>query len=101
MLADRLTARDQRWNAWIVGLAKVLSIPFMASFYLIDSTMWALIAYMPAVFLGAFYLGPGFAMIHSLTPLLSRALASAIMLLVLKLIDLRLAPARRSASSVT
>lgn len=92
MLADRLAARDQRWNAWIVGLAKFLSVPFIAAFYLIDNTMWALIAYMPAVFLGAFYLGPSFAMIQSLTPLRSRALASAIMLLVLNLVGLGLGP---------
>lgn len=92
ILADKLAARRQAWNAWIVGLAKVLAIPFIVSFYLIDSTFWALVVYMPAAFLGAFYLGPSFAMIQSLTPLRSRALASAIMLFVLNLVGLGFGP---------
>lgn len=92
MLADKLAARRQAWNAWIVGLAKVIAIPFIVSFYLIDSTFWALVVYMPAAFLGAFYLGPSFAMIQSLTPLRSRALASAIMLFVLNLVGLGFGP---------
>ncbi|PKM05067.1 MAG: MFS transporter [Gammaproteobacteria bacterium HGW-Gammaproteobacteria-6] len=92
MLADKLAARSQAWNAWIVGLAKVLAIPFILAFYLIDSTFWALVVYMPAAFLGAFYLGPSFAMIQSLTPLRSRALASAIMLFVLNLVGLGFGP---------
>jgi predicted MFS family arabinose efflux permease len=92
ILADRLAAKDQAWNAWIVGLAKVLAIPFIVSFYMIDSTFWALVVYMPAAFLGAFYLGPSFAMIQSLTPLRSRALASAIMLFVLNLVGLGFGP---------
>lgn len=92
MLADRLTAINQSWNAWIVGLAKMLAIPFIIAFYTIDSTFWALTAYIPAVFLGAFYLGPSFAMIQSLTPLRSRALASAVMLLILNLFGLGFGP---------
>ncbi|HIQ54448.1 MAG TPA: MFS transporter, partial [Pseudomonas pachastrellae] len=92
MLADKLAARDASWNAWIVGLAKLIAIPFIVAFYMMDSTFWALVVYCPAVFLGAFYLGPSFAMIQSLTPLRSRALASAIMLLVLNLVGLGLGP---------
>lgn len=92
MLADKLTARNQSWNAWIVGLAKMMAIPFIIAFYTIDSTFWALAAYIPAVFLGAFYLGPSFAMIQSLTPLRSRALASAVMLLILNLFGLGFGP---------
>ncbi|MEL0166958.1 MAG: MFS transporter [Pseudomonadaceae bacterium] len=92
MLADKLAARNASWNAWIVGLAKLLAIPFIVAFYMVDSTFWALVVYCPAVFLGAFYLGPSFAMIQSLTPLRSRALASAIMLLVLNLVGLGLGP---------
>lgn len=92
MLADKLAARDMAWNAWIVGLAKLIAVPFVVAFYMIDNTFWALVAYCPAVFLGAFYLGPSFAMIQSLTPLRNRALASAIMLLVLNLFGLGFGP---------
>lgn len=92
MLADKLTAINQSWNAWIVGLAKLAAVPFIIAFYTIDNTFWALAAYIPAVFLGAFYLGPSFAMIQSLTPLRSRALASAVMLLILNLFGLGFGP---------
>ena len=92
ILADRLAAKNQSWNAWIVGLAKVCAIPFVIAFYTIDNTYLALAAYIPAVFLGAFYLGPSFAMIQSLTPLRSRALASAVMLLILNLFGLGFGP---------
>src|SRR5690606_6975934 len=92
MLADKLAARNQSWNAWIVGLAKILAIPFIIVFYTVENTTLALMAYIPAVFLGAFYLGPSFAMIQSLTPLRSRALASAIMLLILNLFGLGFDP---------
>ena len=92
MLADHLAAKDARWNAWIVGIAKMLSIPFICAFYLVDNTYVALAFYMPAAFLGAFYLGPSFGMIQSLTPLRSRALASAIMLFILNLFGLGFGP---------
>lgn len=92
MLADKLTAINQSWNAWIVGVAKLSAVPFIIAFYTIDNTFWALAAYIPAVFLGAFYLGPSFAMIQSLTPLRSRALASAVMLLILNLFGLGFGP---------
>jgi predicted MFS family arabinose efflux permease len=91
-LADRLAARNEAWNAWVVGFAKLLAIPFILAFYLIENTVLAMAVYIPAVFLGAFYLGPSFAMIQSLTPLRSRALASALMLLVLNLVGLGVGP---------
>ncbi|WP_420559803.1 spinster family MFS transporter [Tepidicaulis sp.] len=101
-LTDHLSKKDVRWNTWVVAVAKLAAVPFIAVFYLIDnfpafsiggvdiSILWVL--YVPISLLGAFYLGPSFAMIQTLTPLRQRALASAVMLFILNLIGLGFGP---------
>ncbi|MEQ8826364.1 MAG: MFS transporter, partial [Parvibaculum sp.] len=101
-LTDRLAAKDVRWNTWVVAWAKVLVVPFIVAFYLMDnwpafhvagypvSILWVL--YVPISFLGAFYLGPSFAMIQTLTPPAKRALASAVMLFIINIIGLGFGP---------
>jgi MFS family permease len=91
-LADRWAAKDRRWTAWIIALAKLLAAPLVVAFYLTDDFTFALVFYLPATVLGAFYLGPSFAMVQSLSPLAMRATASAIMLFILNLIALGLGP---------
>lgn len=91
-LADRLAAKDQRWNAWIIAVAKLAAAPLVVAFYLSDDFTIALLFYLPATVLGAFYLGPSFAMVQSLAPLAMRSTASAIMLFILNLIALGLGP---------
>jgi len=91
-LADRWAAKDRRWTAWIIALAKLLAAPLVVAFYLTDDFTFALLFYLPATVLGAFYLGPSFAMVQSLSPLAMRATASAIMLFILNLIALGLGP---------
>ncbi|PKP77339.1 MAG: MFS transporter [Alphaproteobacteria bacterium HGW-Alphaproteobacteria-3] len=101
-LTDRLAAKDVRWNTWVVAWAKLAVVPFIVAFYLTDnwpvfhignhgvSILWVL--YVPISFLGAFYLGPSFAMIQTLTPPAKRALASAMMLFILNIIGLGFGP---------
>jgi predicted MFS family arabinose efflux permease len=91
-LADRLSARDRRWNAWVIAFAKFGAAPLVVGFYLSDDFMMALVFYLPATVLGAFYLGPSFAMVQSLAPLAMRSTASAIMLFILNLVALGLGP---------
>ena len=91
-LADRLAKKDIRWNAWILTIAKLLAVPFIAGFYLVGDTMTAIMLYLPGLALGAFYLGPSFSMIQGLAPLHMRALAAAIMLFVLNIIGLGFGP---------
>lgn len=91
-LADRLAQRDQRWNAWVIAVAKAFAAPLVLGFYLSDDFTWALVFYLPATVLGAFYLGPSFAMVQSLAPLHMRSTVSAIMLFILNLIALGLGP---------
>lgn len=91
-LADRLGERDARWKLWVVATAKIAATPVIVWFFLeYDSTL-ALIIYVPTVLLGAFYLGPSFAMIQTRAPLAMRALCSAIMLFILNIIGLGLGP---------
>ncbi len=91
-LADRMARRDLKWNAWVIGLAKFAAAPLILAFYLIDEFTLALIFYFPAVLLGAFYLGPCFAMIQSVAPVAIRATAAAITLFILNFIALGFGP---------
>jgi MFS family permease len=91
-LADRLGKSDKRWNAWIIAVGKLAAAPLGLAFYLTDDFNTALIFYLPATVLGAFYLGPSFAIVQSTAPLAMRATLSAIMLFILNLVALGLGP---------
>lgn len=92
ILADRLSRRDLRWNAWIVAVAKLLGMPLFIVFYTSSNLDLMVPIYVVSSLLGAFYLGPSFAMIQSLTPLHMRSLAAAVMLFVLNFIALGFGP---------
>ncbi|KAB7738703.1 MFS transporter [Parvibaculum sedimenti] len=91
-LADRLSKRDMRWNAWVIAVAKIIGMPLFIVFYFSSDLRLMIPVYIASSILGAFYLGPSFAMIQSLTPLHMRALASAVMLFVLNFIALGFGP---------
>lgn len=91
-LADRLSRRDLRWNSWIIAVGKFGAAPLVLTFFLIDTFNIAILFYLPALVLGAFYLGPGFAMIQSVAPVAIRATAAAITLFILNLIALGFGP---------
>lgn len=91
-LADRLSKRDMRWNAWVIAVAKFLGMPLFIVFYMSSDLRLMIPVYIASSILGAFYLGPSFAMIQSLTPLHMRALTSAVMLFVLNFIALGFGP---------
>jgi len=69
-LADRWGRGDVRWYAWVPGISAVLSIPFALGFLLIDSL----------------------AMIQAMVKLRMRAMASAVLFLILNLVGLGLGP---------
>lgn len=91
-LADRLSRTDMRWNAWVIAVAKLLAMPLFVVFYMSSDLNIMIPVYVLSSLLGAFYLGPSFAMIQSLTPPHMRALASAVMLFVLNFIALGFGP---------
>jgi predicted MFS family arabinose efflux permease len=91
-LADRLGARDAAWAARMITIAKLVAFPLLVGFFLIPKLSVALPVYFLAVFFGAVYLGPTYAMIQSVVPASMRATAAAVQLLVINLIGLGLGP---------
>ncbi|MEQ9145679.1 MAG: MFS transporter [Parvibaculaceae bacterium] len=91
-LADRMGAKDVRWTPWIVGLAKLIQAPLIIWFFLEADTEIARYVYVPVTILGAFYLGPSFALIQSRAPVDMRSVVSAIMLFILNIIGLGFGP---------
>ncbi|MFP6663588.1 MAG: MFS transporter [Deltaproteobacteria bacterium] len=91
-ITDRLSKRDIRWYVWFPALTTVLSVPFLALFYL-EPDRWTAVAWslLPALLAGA-YLGPTFALTQNMVPARWRSQASALLLLVLNLIGLGLGP---------
>lgn len=94
-LADKFFDRtgERRWYLWIPGLATLAMVPFQFLAYLYDGSIAAVYLSLGMVaILGAMYLGPSFAMTQALVTLRMRAVASAILLLVLNLIGMGLGP---------
>lgn len=91
-LADWAAQKHLAGALWIVAAAKVSAAPLVVWFFLTTDLTTAMIVYVPTLVLGAFYLGPSFAMIQSRAPLKMRALASAIMLFIVNLVGMGLGP---------
>jgi len=91
-LADWAAGRHLAGAMWVVATAKLAAAPLVVWFFLETNLTVALIVYLPALVLGAFYLGPSFAMIQTRAPLKMRALCSAIMLFIVNLVGMGLGP---------
>lgn len=92
VLADRLSKRDIRWYLWVPAITSIVSVPFMLGFVLLDSLPLALASYIPGVLLNSMWLAAIIATTQALVKLRMRAIASAILFLVLNLIGLGLGP---------
>lgn len=91
-MGDKLAKRDLRWYVWLPGIATLVSVPFSAYVYAASDHVSAfLVAIVPSA-LGAYYLGPTFALTQGLVGLRMRALASSILLFILNLIGMGLGP---------
>ncbi len=87
-LGDKLAKIDVRWYIWLAVIAELVNfIPLAGSIFL-SSTTLVLFFYFISAFLTAIYLGPSLAVTHSLVDAHKRALASAILFLILNLIGL-------------
>ncbi|MGH8178848.1 MAG: spinster family MFS transporter [Steroidobacter sp.] len=93
-LSDWLYSRkpDPRYYLWVTATTLFIVAPFGLVVYSIDSKYSALWMLIPYVALTAAYLAPSIAVTHRLVGLRERALASALLLLVLNLIGLGLGP---------
>jgi MFS family permease len=92
LIADKLGPRDQRWYMWVPAIAGLVSIPFIAMVYIVNGPYWALgLSIIPGL-LHNVYLGNTIATTHALVGLRMRALASAVLFLILNLIGMGLGP---------
>jgi MFS family permease len=91
-LGDKFSARDVRWYLWLPVIAEIINfVPSIGAFFS-DNTSFALFCYFLTAMLTAVYLGPCIAVTHNLVDAHKRALASAILFLVLNLIGLGIGP---------
>lgn len=90
--ADKWGKSDARWTAWVVAWGKLIAFPLILAYYLVPDFWLAIAFLLPGSFFGAFYLGPAFAMVQSVSPPAMRATTAAISLFILNLIALGLGP---------
>ncbi|WP_439814164.1 spinster family MFS transporter [Zavarzinia sp. CC-PAN008] len=91
-LSDVLGRRDVRWRSWVVAVAILFGIPFGLAVYLLPNATVALLLLMVPSGVGAFYLGPTYALTQALVRMRMRAVASAIALFIFNFIGMGLGP---------
>jgi MFS family permease len=84
--------RDTRWYLWIPAITLVIVVPMGWVVYSLDNKVAAMLLLIPYIALTAAYLAPSIASTHRLVGLRERALASAVLLLVLNFIGNGLGP---------
>ena len=93
LLADYLGQKHgERWVAWIVAVAGLLSIPFMYLCFFASTPGIAILSYSLPAFMGTIYVACGFALIQNHTPLEMRSVSAAINLFIINIIGLGLGP---------
>lgn len=92
--SDRLYAKkaDPRYYIWVPAVTLVLNVPFGLLVYGLEDKMAVVWTLIPYIALSAAYLAPSIATTHRLVGLRERAVAGAVLLLVLNLIGLGLGP---------
>jgi MFS family permease len=93
-LSDRTATRrsDERYYVLVPGIATLLAVPVALCIYLLPNKILILSLILPSQLLGYMYLGPTFTMTQSLAGIRERALAGAVLLLIINLIGLGLGP---------
>jgi predicted MFS family arabinose efflux permease len=85
-LADRLARRDERWLVWLPSISGTALIPFLAGFVWIEDLTLALGSLFFANLCNQVYAAPSYAVTQGLAKLRMRAMASAIILLMITLV---------------
>jgi MFS family permease len=94
-LSDVLSQRrggDARYQVWVPAIALLINIPVWLLALLLPAKQAVMLMMVPAIALGATYLGPSIAATHQLVGVRERALGGALLLLVLNLIGIGLGP---------
>jgi len=93
-LADRLASRfGPHWPAWVVGIANLITLPFLYYMFFAATSSAALLAYVLPAALGTVYVACGFAIIQNETPLPMRSVCASINLFITNMIGLGAGPA--------
>jgi predicted MFS family arabinose efflux permease len=91
-IADRLGRRDRRWYLWLPAGSLLLSLPLSLP-YLMAENLTVVITFMALTTLMVnMYIGPVFAVSHSLVPPNMRATASAVLMFIVNMIGMGLGP---------
>jgi MFS family permease len=91
-LADRLGARDARWYLRMPAIVSVSMTPFAVGFLFADEPRTALVLLAVAYTLMNMYVGPLWSTVQNLARPDMRAMASAVLLLVLNIVGLGMGP---------
>ena len=92
MAADKLGKTKPEWRLMFVALTILVAKPLSVMFYLSDNTAFALTVFIVPAVVGSMFTGPTFAHVYSKLAPDQRAMATAIMMLILNLIGLGLGP---------
>lgn len=91
-IADKMRKKDIRWYLWIGVLGAALNLIPATVFYFSSNLNLVIGATLISNIMTALYLGPSIAVSHSLVSAKMRALASAVLFLILNIIGLGLGP---------
>lgn len=91
-LADRLGKSKPEWRLMFVALTILAAKPLSVIFYFSDNTTFALTMFIVPAVVGTMFTGPTFAHVYSRLAPEQRAMATAIMMLILNLVGLGLGP---------
>jgi len=89
---DRLSIGGFQKGLWMLVLVPCLSMPFFFAGLMSDNLTMAMLLFIIPAFAGNFFMGPTLAMLQTLSPVNTRAVSSAILMLAMNLIGLGLGP---------
>lgn len=91
-LADRLGRRDVRWWAIMPAAACALGIPLNTIIFTLDDVTVVLALFSLFFLIGSMWYGPVYTIAQSVAPPEARAIAAAIMMLIISVVGLGLGP---------
>lgn len=91
-LADAFAKQDRRWLVWLPAATTLLFVPCVLLVVNAPSARAALVLMVPTYILALAYTGPTWAALQTVSPPNMRAIAAAILLLLVNLIGLGLGP---------
>jgi MFS family permease len=88
----RRNGGDPRYQMWVPGVALLINIPVWLAALLVPEKYVVLVLMVPAIALGATYLGPSISATHQLVGVRERAVSGALLLFVLNIIGIGMGP---------